>query len=103
MMAWLGTALKSSQPRRSASCRSESVMVRITGAAAASEVVALPGTEVGMVVSLTAFGEGVAKARSRWIDDRSQARARRQTGFLAMPRTEPDASANPLESLLTVR
>src|SRR5260370_42316180 len=31
MMAWLGTALKSSQPKRSASCRSESWIVRMTG------------------------------------------------------------------------
>src|ERR1700722_4713910 len=36
MMAWLGTALKSSQPSRNASCRSESPILRTTGISSAS-------------------------------------------------------------------
>src|SRR5258708_30608654 len=36
MMAWLGTALKSSQPNRSASCRSDRTMGRMTGPPAVS-------------------------------------------------------------------
>src|SRR5947209_20345106 len=59
MMAWLGTALKSSQPRRNASLRSARPMVRMTGAVAASGAAGtrtLPGYGVVamVVVSLTA-------------------------------------------------
>src|SRR5688572_16663002 len=57
MMAWLGTALKSSQPSRSARCRSDRPMVRTVGAAAVSCVAsgvalpeALPGYGVAMMV-----------------------------------------------------
>src|SRR5438270_13722756 len=105
MTAWLGTAMKSPQPRRSASCRSESVMVRITGAAAASAatgVVALPGTEVGMVVSLTVGGEAVANMRLAFgtaIADQGQTRRH----MWPCRELNLDASADPLESLLTLR
>src|SRR5258706_857274 len=56
MMAWLGTALKSSHPSRSGSCRSDSRIVLITGAAALScaagaSGVTLPGYGVPVVVS----------------------------------------------------
>src|SRR4051794_31471191 len=104
MMAWLGTAMKSSQPRRSASLRSDKVMVRITGAAVASAaagVVALPGMEVGMVVSLT-----VAATPSRTRAARSRIaiadQARREDTWPCRE-LNCDASANRLESLLTLR
>src|SRR3954469_25799456 len=106
MTAWLGTAMKYSQPRRSASCRSDNVMVRITGAAAASGaagVVALPGTVVGMVVSLTVGGDAFAKARGSLVKIAVAEQGQTRRHMSAMPRAEGRCYANPLQSLLTLR
>src|SRR3954466_13399556 len=106
MTAWLGTAMKSSQPRRSASCRSDNVMVRITGAAAASAaagVVALPGTVVGMAVSLTVGGDAFAKARGSLVKIAIADQARREDTCRPCRELNPGCYANPLQSLLTLR
>src|SRR3954469_9897454 len=107
MMAWLGTALKSSQPRRKASPRSDMWMVRITGVAgvtAGTSEVALPG--VAIVVSLGRLpgrcgtrGDGAAVARIEAIAIGPDAK----TGNWPCRELSRDGSANPLKSLLTVR
>src|ERR1700743_1096013 len=69
MMAWLGTALKSSQPSRRASCRSESPIFRTTGIAAVSGAdcasgVTLPeGYGVAMVVVSLDAAAGIRAGR----------------------------------------
>src|SRR5277367_1194059 len=76
MMAWLGTALKSSQPSRNARRRSDRPMIRITGPAAPSCAagtcgVTLPWNDVAMVViSLAAAAQVLQRASGRRWNDR---------------------------------
>src|ERR1700740_1360790 len=84
MIAWLGTALKSSQPSRRASCKSESPMLRTTGIAAVSGAGCASGvtlSEYGVVamvvVSLDApagIRAGRGHARPSAENDHDQAR-----------------------------
>src|SRR5450631_4708996 len=110
MMAWLGTALKSSQPRRSASCRSARPMVRITGVEVASgapcvSCVTFPGYEVAMVVvSLKAYANSPRRSTVRVslqrirITLKPDARAKK----LVLPRPELSSYAEHDAALLTV-
>src|SRR5258706_3588904 len=112
MMAWLATALKSSQPSRSASCRSDSRIVLITGAAALScaagaSGVTLPGYGVPMVViSLDATaGHAPVKGANRPFceNDHDQARRDNRKPKLAMSRTELPSYSQSSAPSLTLR
>src|ERR1700761_2223032 len=107
MMAWLGTALKSSQPNRNACCRSDRPMVRMIGAdvmsAARSPAGAtLPGDEVTMSLSpsrclleaaVAFLSPGTGRRRTVCGIDHDQARREDRKPQLALPRTEPLAYA----------
>src|SRR5665213_859098 len=99
MTAWLGTALKSSQPSRNAVCRSDRPMVRTIGAAAISGAVgprgvALPGDDVAisLLPSGTAGFRAPGGAQAAVCgNDHDQARREDRKPKLAMSRTESQA------------
>src|SRR3954462_3001999 len=111
MMAWLGTALKSSQPSFSARCRSEKPMVWITGAAAAPcplcvKDVTLPCDGVAMiVVSLwrTRFYALPGRKRAVSKNDHDQTRRADRSVKLAMSRTEGTAYSQSRADALTLQ
>src|ERR1700741_275267 len=93
MIAWLGTALKSSQPCRRASCRSESLILRMAGVegvscAGRASGAALPEYCVAMVaLSLDAADLRGTVCRN----DHDQTRREDSEPRLAMSRTELQA------------
>src|SRR6476661_10274758 len=100
MMAWLGTALKSSQPRRNTSCRSDSAMVLMIGAAALPGAVdAIGVTSPWIGVAMVAISLAAAAGNSRRsmhasdrLSDSITIRPDAKTGNrLAMSRTEHSA------------
>src|ERR1700743_2850014 len=101
MMAWLGTALKSSQPNRSAVCRSDRLIVRMIGAAEPStppcevtllwEIVAMSSLPFVVSLSATLACKGTSAVSAETITIRPDA----QTGKQSWPCRELKGQRTP--------
>src|ERR1700722_2549013 len=107
MMAWLGTALKSSQPSRSASRKSDRPMVRMIGAAAMSCAGGASGVTlsdvVAMVVSPLQGRADAGHKRTVCEIDHDQARREDRKPKRAASRTESAAYSQSLSLPLTLQ